>query len=79
MKIQIKAFAAIREVLGASELELELVEGARVQDALEALSAEHPALREIPCGFGIAHEYVGPDHPLKDEDELALLPPVGGG
>ncbi len=79
MRIRIKAFAAIREVLGRSDLELQVPDGSRVQDVFERLATEHPALREIPCGFGVALDYVAGDHALAEGDELALLPPVGGG
>ena len=66
----------LRERAGASELTLELPEGARVGDALAALSA---LAEGIPLVMAVNREYAPEDRPLDPGDELALIPTVSGG
>jgi molybdopterin synthase sulfur carrier subunit len=38
------------------------------------------ALRELKAvRVAVNHDYVGPDHPVREGDEVALFPPVTGG
>ncbi len=81
MHIKLRFFASLRERLGRSEDSCEVPEGATVRTVWEALKREHPALVEVErsLAFAVAQEYVDGDHPLRDNDELALIPPVSGG
>jgi molybdopterin synthase catalytic subunit len=76
MEVTVRLFAMLRERAGASELTLELPEGARVRDALEEL-AELRA--DIPVVMAVNREYAADDQVLDPGDELALVPPVSGG
>ncbi|HKG40105.1 MAG TPA: molybdenum cofactor biosynthesis protein MoaE [Conexibacter sp.] len=76
MVVHIRLFAMLRERAGASELSLELPEGARVRDALAALSELADGL---PLVMAVNREYASEDAPLSAGDELALIPPVSGG
>jgi MoaE-MoaD fusion protein len=76
MEVTVRLFAMLRERAGASELTLELPEGARVRDAL----AELAELRaDIPVVMAVNREYAAEDQVLDQGDELALVPPVSGG
>ena len=76
MEVTVRLFAMLRERAGASELTLELPEGARVRDAL----AELAELRaDIPVVMAVNREYAADDQVLDPGDELALVPPVSGG
>lgn len=81
MEIRILAFARVRELLETGERELELPEGACVRDAWDLLAQRYPSLDELRSSTRIARNgaFVNFDDPLDDRDELALLPPVGGG
>ena len=81
MLIRILAFANVRELLGASERSLELPNGARAGDAWSVLVADRPELAEQRASIRVAvnGRLASFDAPLGDGDELALLPPVGGG
>ena len=81
MRIRVLAFARLRELLGAPEAALELPEGARVSDAWSALVRRSPMLNEQLGSTRIARNgrLVPLDQALADGDELAILPPVGGG
>lgn len=81
MRIRVLAFARLREILGESERGLELPRGASVGDAWNALLRDYAAL-EAERGStraAINGAIVSFDAPLSEGDELALLPPVGGG
>jgi len=79
MHVRIRLFAMLRERAGgASELELELPDGARVRDALAAPAVA--ALAEgLPLVLAVNREYASGEQPLAPGDELALVPPVSGG
>jgi MoaE-MoaD fusion protein len=76
MVVRIRLFAMLRERAGASELSLELPEGARVRDALAELESLAGGL---PLVMAINREYASEDAVLAAGDELALIPPVSGG
>ena len=76
MEVRVRLFAMLRDRAGTSELTLELPEGARVGDALAALSG---LAEGIPLVMAVNREYAPEDRPLDPGDELALIPPVSGG
>jgi MoaE-MoaD fusion protein len=76
MHVRVLLFAGLRERAGASALELDLPDGARVQDALHRLDALADG---VPVVMAINREYAAADAPLHTGDELALIPPVSGG
>jgi molybdopterin converting factor subunit 1 len=76
MRVQIRLFASLRERAGASELTLELPDGALVSDALSELRWLIGDLRAV---LAVNREYASDATPLRAGDELALIPPVSGG
>jgi MoaE-MoaD fusion protein len=74
--VRIRLFAGLRERAGRSELELELPDGARVEDALRAVD---DLADGIPLVVAVNREYAPRDALLHAGDELALIPPVSGG
>jgi molybdopterin converting factor subunit 1 len=81
MRVRVLAFAHLREILDASERSLELPDTARAVDAWTQLVRDRPALADERSLTRVARNgrLVSFDEPLRDGDELALLPPVGGG
>lgn len=81
MTVRVLAFARLRELVGAAQRDLTLDEGARVSDAWERLAAETPELAPLRASTRIAQNgrVVAGDARLSDGDELALMPPSGGG
>jgi MoaE-MoaD fusion protein len=81
MRITVLYFAVFKERLGRADDALELADGKRVQDAIDALAAKHPAIAALRGKFRVAvnEEFTDDDHVLRDGDELALIPPVAGG
>ncbi|MBV9337390.1 MAG: MoaD/ThiS family protein, partial [Solirubrobacterales bacterium] len=76
MQVRVRLFAGLRERAGASELELELPDGAVVGDALNEVRALTEGVRVV---MAVNREYVDPGAPLRAGDEVALIPPVSGG
>lgn len=81
MRVTIKLFARLREVVGAGKLERKLGEGATVGDLLDALQAEYPRLADLTerTITSVNQEFATPDNVLRDGDEVAIFPPVSGG
>jgi molybdopterin converting factor subunit 1 len=77
----VKLFASVRQALGRSLLELELPEGATVTDLRAQLQSQFAQLHLENAGVLVAVNlrYAKPDQVLHDKDEVALIPPVGGG
>jgi molybdopterin synthase catalytic subunit len=76
MQVTVRLFAMLRERAGASEMTLDLPEGARVSDALAEL---HGLAEGLPLVMAVNREYADPARVLDAGDELALIPPVSGG
>ncbi|MEA5582183.1 MoaD/ThiS family protein [Nodularia harveyana UHCC-0300] len=79
--VTVKLFAAYQEAYQVSELILELPDGTPVSAVCDRLIAQHSELaqwREI-TRFGINLNFVPPETPLQNGDEVVLIPPVSGG
>jgi MoaE-MoaD fusion protein len=79
--VRLVAFARVRELLGASQRELVVPSGMRVIDVWNALRSESPELAELGSSTRFARNgsIADPNDVLVQGDELAVLPPVGGG
>ena len=73
MVVTIRLFAMLRERAGASEIELDLPEGARVRDALDRLD---DLAGGLPLVMAVNRDYADAEAELRPGDELALIPPV---
>ncbi|MGH7736442.1 MAG: MoaD/ThiS family protein [Candidatus Tyrphobacter sp.] len=81
MTVRVLAFARVREVAGFARSELTLPHDARIADAWELLAQKVPALAALRACTRIARNgrIAEGSERLADGDELALLPPSGGG
>jgi sulfur-carrier protein len=77
--VHVRLFASYREASGTNRLETPLPPGARVQDLLDILAAQLPALSRARGLVAVNQAYVAADTVLHDGDEVALIPPVSGG
>jgi MoaD family protein len=81
MKVRVQFYSQLRDLTGVQELDLDLPDKATVNDLLEKLYREKPALRSrdksILIGAGV--EFVDRKHELKPGDEISIMPPVQGG
>ncbi len=82
MTVRVRAFARMRELLEEGEFDLELPDGATLVDFWEALRKRNRKVDALASVTRIARNgrvAALLDERVADGDELALLPPVGGG
>jgi MoaD family protein len=81
MRIQIRVFAALRELMPASQFELEVPVGVSCGAVCSRLTSEFSAAQGVldHCMLAVNGQYAARELALSDGDELALLPPVSGG
>ena len=81
MRVRLLAFATAASEIGATEGEIDLAEGATVEDLRRQLLARHPGLGELWPRLAVAvdGELAAAETVFADGVEVALLPPVSGG
>ncbi len=79
MRITVKCFAASREIVGQRELVMDVRTGATVADLRDALFETYPRLIDLRLRFAVNAVYAAQEVELHDGDEVACIPPVGGG
>ncbi|MDQ3448706.1 MAG: molybdopterin converting factor subunit 1 [Chloroflexota bacterium] len=81
MRVTIRLFAMQRAAVGWRQRSLEVAAGATVADAWRQVLAEHPALEagREHVRFARNAVYADPSEPLREGDEVAVIPPVSGG
>jgi molybdopterin converting factor subunit 1 len=81
VRVKVKLFGAPREALGRREIEQTLPEGSTAGHLLDLLVEAYPALITYSSTIKLAvnRRYAPPQTPLREGDEVALIPPVGGG
>jgi molybdopterin synthase catalytic subunit len=83
VKINVLFFGAAREVVDKNPLPLALTldRPPTVASAFQQLVEKYPGLERFGRSllFAVNQEYATPETALKDDDELAIFPPVSGG
>jgi molybdopterin converting factor subunit 1 len=81
MKVRVRLFASVKEIVGRREVVLELPEGVAASELLQRFAVEHPRLQALLPSLLVAvnREYVEAARVLRDGDEVAFIPPVSGG
>ncbi|HSY59100.1 MAG TPA: molybdenum cofactor biosynthesis protein MoaE, partial [Terriglobales bacterium] len=74
-------FGQLKDIVGLSQDDAELSDGARVEDLFERYGRQFPKLAEFrpSIAASVNQEYAGWRAPLSSGDEVAFLPPVSGG
>ena len=80
MTVTVLLFASYADVVGRSEIELDVQPGATVNDVVEHIRAFGDAER-LPAAplVAVNEHYASGDRELHPGDEVALIPPVAGG
>lgn len=77
----VRLFGPARDAAGAGEVEVRIAGEATAGAVVEALGRSHPDLADLlpRSRIVVNREYVAAATPVQPEDEIAILPPVGGG
>ena len=81
MRVRVLFFGRLKEIVGNSEEEAELSEGARVEDLFARYGRKFPGLAQFRPSVvaSVNQEFVEWRAALSAGDEVAFLPPVSGG
>lgn len=80
MKIQIVAYGIAKDILGNSKYNMEVKSNIQVGDLLVQLKKEFPRFNELnSLLMAVNDEYADHSYPIKEHDEVVLIPPVSGG
>lgn len=81
MRVRVLAFARLRELLGGASHEVEIAEPATTGDVWTHLTQLHAEIAPLAASTRIAKNgrVVDAREPVYEGDEVALLPPAGGG
>jgi molybdopterin synthase catalytic subunit len=79
MRVRVRCFASVRELLGAGLLELEIDDGTTVAGLKAKLAERAPRLLQLPLAHAVNRDYAPADRVLEDGDEVAFIPPISGG
>ena len=81
MKVTVKYFAVCRQMFNRDEEDMELSEGAILQDILDRLKDEKPEISGLfeTMQMSVNWHYADRETKLSNNDEVALIPPVTGG
>jgi MoaE-MoaD fusion protein len=81
MRVRILVFGLLKDLIPEATGHIDLPPEATVADLLQTCRQSHPGHEQLWSSVAVAvnQEYATPEHPLSNNDEVALLPPVSGG
>ncbi len=79
MKVQVLFFGATADAVGKREIEIDLADKTRAENAFRQIVREFPQLEKHSLLFALNQEYVSGDETISDGDELAIFTHVSGG
>jgi len=83
MNIKVRLFAALREIIGKNQLDLEISADSSLKDAIESVVETYPQVKKIIeiSKYAVNMEYADINSPgkLSDGDEITIIMPVSGG
>ena len=77
----VRLFARLADLAGTRQAKVELGEGLTASGIFDVLVKRYPSLAgfDAVVRFAVNSEFVPASHPVRDGDEVALIPPVSGG
>ena len=81
MRITVKLFSYLRQIAGTDQVSVDLSEPARIEDLLNVLGDQFndSNFKNDQMAIMVNHKNVFLDTPLKDGDQVLLLPIMDGG
>ncbi len=81
LEVKVKFFASARQAVGEKDIDITIKTNSRVEDLMEIIYERYPELKEMEDHLLVSVNKDRSDKkdPLKDGDEIAVMPPVTGG
>ena len=81
MRVRVLFFGRLKDIVGKSEEDAELSDGARVEDLFARYGRSFPEIAQFRSSVvaSVNQEFAEWKHSLASGDEVAFLPPVSGG
>ena len=80
MIIDILAFGIAKDILGLSETTMSLEKSLSISELKSKLSEKFPEFEKLRSfSLAVNQEYQEDDFMIKENDEIAIIPPVSGG
>lgn len=81
MNVRVRLFAVLADWAESSDVILSIPENGTGEDVFAALAAAVPRVKEVRGSLRLAvnREYVPWGEPIRENDEIAIIPPVSGG
>ena len=81
MRVKVLFFGMLKDIVGSSEEQLIVSEGAQLETIFDHYAGRFPRLREMASSIVLArnHEFSPVSTNVSEGDEVAFLPPVSGG
>ena len=79
MKVQVLFFGATADATGKREIEIDLANETRAENAFKKIVRDFPQLESHSLLFSVNQEYASGDEIIRNGDELAVFTHVSGG
>ncbi len=81
MRVSFRFYSVAKDLVGVSELPIELPTGTSLGAALDTLITYIPALAPLRTSslFAVGLDYAAGSTVIKEGDEISFIPPVQGG
>jgi len=80
MQIKILLFGILRDVIGENKLVIEIDLGSSLEKLKQELTDTYPKLHQYKnYSIAVNEAYAESDYVIKENDVVALIPPVSGG
>ncbi len=79
MKVQVLFFGATANAIGKREIEIDLADETRAENAFKKIVRDFPQLENHSLLFAVNQEYASGDEVIRNGDELAIFTHVSGG
>ncbi len=79
MMVQVLFFGATAQAVGNREIEIDLPDGAKAEDAFAEIVSVYPQLKQHKLLFAVNQEYADGEKVIGNGDELAVFTAVSGG
>lgn len=81
MRVKVLFFGLLKDIIGRSEDDIEVAEGASLGSIFDRYAHQFPRMEKMAPSIVLAcnQQFCGRSNPVNDGDEIAFLPPVSGG